>query len=149
VPLDDWLPDYDVNERHQCAIPAPPERALLLALEAPAAPDLLVRTLFRLRGVPRTETIAGLLQTLGFEQRERTATTFVGVGGRRILIGLDLVARSADGGSILSTETRVRATDARARAAFRAYWLVVGPFSALIRRRWLRAVARAARERVE
>jgi hypothetical protein len=27
---------------------------------------------------------------------------------------------------------------------FRAYWLVVGPFSALIRRRWLRAIARSA-----
>jgi hypothetical protein len=32
----------------------------------------------------------------------------------------------------------------RARRLFRAYWLVVGPFSALIRRRWLKAIAHAA-----
>jgi hypothetical protein len=33
--------------------------------------------------------------------------------------------------------------DDRARRAFRRYWLVVGPFSGLIRRRWLRAVEAA------
>jgi hypothetical protein len=32
-----------------------------------------------------------------------------------------------------------------ARRSFRRYWLVVGPFSALIRRRWLAAIARRAR----
>jgi hypothetical protein len=30
------------------------------------------------------------------------------------------------------------------RALFWLYWLVVGPFSKMIRRRWLRAVAQAA-----
>jgi len=39
----------------------------------------------------------------------------------------------------------VRAMDARARRAFRLYWLAIGPFSALIRRRWLRAIQTAAR----
>jgi hypothetical protein len=48
------------------------------------------------------------------------------------------------GGSRLSTETRVLAIDDRARRAFRLYWLAVGPFSALIRRRWLQAVKSAA-----
>ena len=43
------------------------------------------------------------------------------------------------------TETRVAAMDARSRRAFRAYWLAVGPFSALIRRRWLAAAERALR----
>jgi hypothetical protein len=55
----------------------------------------------------------------------------------------------ADGHSRLSTETRVLALDGKSRLAFRIYWLVIGPFSALIRRRWLRAVAAgsiAARE---
>ncbi|HET7857550.1 MAG TPA: hypothetical protein VFL41_13925 [Gaiellaceae bacterium] len=33
----------------------------------------------------------------------------------------------------------------RARRAFRAYWLVVGPFSALIRRRWLAAAMASAK----
>jgi hypothetical protein len=38
----------------------------------------------------------------------------------------------------VSTETRVRCTDAGSRRRFRAYWLVVRPFSGLIRRLMLR-----------
>jgi hypothetical protein len=38
----------------------------------------------------------------------------------------------------------VRCTDEGSRRAFRRYWLLVGPFSALIRRLWLREVRRAA-----
>ena len=44
------------------------------------------------------------------------------------------------GGSRLSTETRVFATDAASRRRFAAYWRVIYPGSALIRRMWLRAV---------
>ena len=43
-----------------------------------------------------------------------------------------------------ATETRVQATDDAARRAFGRYWLVVGPFSGLIRRRWLAAIAARA-----
>jgi len=48
------------------------------------------------------------------------------------------------GGGELATETRVWLTDARARRRFRAYWLVVRPFSGLVRRSWLRAAKRRA-----
>ena len=46
----------------------------------------------------------------------------------------------------LTTETRVLLTDERSRRAFRRYWLVIRPFSGLIRRRWLAAIARRAVE---
>jgi len=45
--------------------------------------------------------------------------------------------RYADGR--LQTETRVLLTSPDARRAFRAYWLVIRPFSGLTRRSWLRA----------
>jgi hypothetical protein len=45
----------------------------------------------------------------------------------------------------VTTETRVYATDAGARRRFVAYWRVIYPGSALIRRMWLRAI----RERAE
>jgi hypothetical protein len=48
-------------------------------------------------------------------------------------------------GHTLSTETRVHLTDPRSRVWFKLYWLVVGPFSGLIRNAWLRAIARRAR----
>lgn len=44
-------------------------------------------------------------------------------------------------GERLTTETRVHATDAMSRRRFGRYWLVVAPFSGLIRRVWLRAAA--------
>jgi hypothetical protein len=51
-----------------------------------------------------------------------------------------LVEPDGDDGCILSTETRVVATDAGARRRFRLYWTFVHPGSALIRRGWLRAI---------
>lgn len=47
-----------------------------------------------------------------------------------------------DGATLLSTETRVQCTDARARRRFRVYWMVVRPFSGLIRRDMLRELKR-------
>ncbi len=48
------------------------------------------------------------------------------------------------GGSIVSTETRVFANSQSARRRFAAYWRVIYPGSALIRRMWLRAVKQRA-----
>ena len=58
---------------------------------------------------------------------------------------LEISATPAYGGSVLVTETRVAGVDRSARLAFRRYWLAVGPFSALVRRRWLAAAERALR----
>ena len=49
------------------------------------------------------------------------------------------------GESVLVTETRVAPVDDAARRAFGRYWLLIRPFSGLIRRRWLAAAARRAR----
>ena len=49
-----------------------------------------------------------------------------------------------DGETLLTTETRVYATDAPTRKKFGAYWRVIYPGSALIRVMWLRAIRRRA-----
>ena len=56
-------------------------------------------------------------------------------------------ARAAGTGTLLSTETRIQATDDSARRSFGRYWRVIGPFSALIRRDWLRAIRKRAERR--
>lgn len=48
------------------------------------------------------------------------------------------------GRSKVTTETRIACTDGSSRRKFGAYWMVVGPFSALIRRLMLRQIRRAA-----
>jgi hypothetical protein len=53
-----------------------------------------------------------------------------------------LITPDGAGGSRVSTETRVFATNDDARRRFAMYWRLIYPGSALIRRMWLRAIAR-------
>jgi len=53
---------------------------------------------------------------------------------------------ATENGTLLSTETRVHATDAATARAFRRYWLLVRAGSGLIRRDILSAVRAAARD---
>ena len=55
-----------------------------------------------------------------------------------------LVEDAGPGACIVTTETRIYATDASTRRRFARYWRVIYPGSALIRRMWLRAVKRRA-----
>ena len=169
--IDHWLPRFDVHERHETELPVPPERALELVLSVPAAPDPIVRLLIGARGMTgREETLERFFRAHRFVVLSRTPTELVAGavgavwrprGGLVHLEGadawqradlpgtikaaVDFRAEPTATGSRLSTETRVLASDARARRMFRLYWLVVGPFSALIRRRWLAAAMAAAK----
>jgi hypothetical protein len=160
--LDEFLPEYDVRERHERSVGAPPDLAVAAALGIPVAPDGLVRTLFRMRGLPGGGSVRGSLRAIGLEHLvDEPACVVLGAAGRpwsprarlvsfdkadagqvRIVVEISAV-EAAPAESMLATETRVAAMDAASRRAFRAYWLAVGPFSALIRRRWLRAAERA------
>jgi hypothetical protein len=50
------------------------------------------------------------------------------------------------GSSILTVETRVAATDDESRRRFGRYWLLVGPFSAVIRRMAMRLLTADLRQ---
>ena len=162
--LDEFLPSYDVRERHERRVPGTPELAVAAALGMPIAPDGIVRTLFRVRRLHGGGSVAGAMRAIGFvplveepdcivlgaagrpwAPRARL-TPFDKAGAGQVRLVFDITATAgADGMSLLATETRVAAMDARARRAFRVYWLAVGPFSGLIRRRWLAAAERALR----
>ena len=156
--LDRWLPEFDVREYHELAVDAAPEAAFAALLETPAGCDRTTRLLFRLRGLRYAAVPLGrVFQDLGFAVLDRTDTSLVvGAAGRpwwpsggleaiddaprgAVRIVADLRAHN----EAISTETRVAAVDDEARRAFRRYWRVVGPFSALIRRRGLAAASRA------
>jgi hypothetical protein len=57
---------------------------------------------------------------------------------------MNFIVRPDGTGSIVSTETRVYANSDAGRRRFAAYWRAIYPGSALIRRMWLRAIARRA-----
>jgi len=159
--LDEFLPEYEVRERHERRVSAPPETAVAAALGTPVAPDGLARTLFRIRGLPGGGSVLGSLRAIGLAPlAEEPACVVLGAAGRpwsprarlvpfekagagQVRIAVEISAVSAGpAASVLATETRVAAMDTASRRAFRAYWLAVGPFSALIRRRWLREAER-------
>ncbi|MEK6768373.1 MAG: hypothetical protein AABY85_05210, partial [Gemmatimonadota bacterium] len=55
-----------------------------------------------------------------------------------------IVTPHGSGGSVVSTETRVFVNSSSARRRFAAYWRIIYPGSAIIRRMWLRAIQRRA-----
>jgi len=164
--LDRFLPRWDVRERHATYLAVPAEDALRLALTMPVAVDPLVRLLLVLRGMDASGSLEQFFQRHGFLLLHKTATAYtVGLPvmlARRPLAGLPdagdwngwappgglkiattFLAQPAGGDhSRFCTETRVFATDASARRRFAVYWFFVGPFSSLIRRRWLHALRR-------
>jgi hypothetical protein len=157
--IDDVLPRFDAHEVHSVALRLPAEQAIELALATPVTADPLVRALFRLRRLTGRGTIGEALTRLGLDELARAdgeivfgaAGTPWRPGGRihpfaSVRAGqVQIVTDFRADGATLTTETRILAVDDVARRSFRRYWLVVGPFSALIRRRWLAAIARRAR----
>jgi hypothetical protein len=156
--IDDVLPAYDAREVHSVRLALPPGEAIELALATPIAADPLVRLLFRLRGLHARGTIGEALAHLGLGVLERrdgevvfgaSGTPWRPGGSIRPLAdarpgSVRMATDFRSDGARLWTETRIQAVDETARRAFRRYWWIVGPFSALIRRRWLAQIARRA-----
>jgi len=173
MPVDDWISEPIAAERHECVIETTPERAIELALEMPAAGDPIVAALVRLRGMDRGDgsqaSARDFFRSNGFIELARGPREVVlGMGAPAALRSRERIRDGSEwrdwsrpgwikaamnflaepvgaGRTRLITETKVEATDQTARRRFRVYWLVVGPFSALIRRRWLGQIARAAK----
>jgi hypothetical protein len=160
--IDVFLPAWDVREVHSIELPVAPGEALRLARGLRFGSDPLVRALLRIRGVGAGGTVVDAFHRLGFELLVDEPTQLVVGGAGRpwsprsrigpfrdarpgtVRVAADFRAEPAVSGSLLTTETRIAAVDDAARRSFRRYWRVVGPCSALIRRRWLRAIREAA-----
>lgn len=94
--------------------------------------EILVGTVvLRPPGIPRPSTADEFLRLRGRPGFALATMNFV-------------IAPVNEGVCRVSTETRVYATDASARRRFAAYWRIIYPGSALIRRMWLRAIRQRA-----
>lgn len=160
----DVLPAYHHRERHSIFVAASADRAVAAAREARLDDVPLVRILFRLRGLrsaPRGPIWDSLLAE-GFQTAGDDTVVLIGRpwsprGGTRktedfavfaepgyAKMAMDLRARADGEGARLETETRIFLTNGPARRRFAAYWLVIRPFSGLVRRSWLKAAKRRA-----
>ena len=169
--LDEALPGWDRRERHSIPSNAPTAAVMRAAEEVTWREVPIFRGLMAmmLLGRPRfseDEPVLALFTGAGFEVLARTENELLVGGIERfsrsgpvvrlpspdltgfrnfdepgcIKIGVNF--RYTDG--LLSTETRVRATDPRTRWLFSLYWLVIRGGSGLIRHVWLRAIRRRA-----
>jgi hypothetical protein len=170
--LDDFLPEYEFSERHRVAIAAPPERiddalrSVSLA-EIPVARALwFIRRLGRPYGGVHSPFVDGALPSAVVLDDVRGEGIVLGLtgqfwrlsgGDRGVSPASPEAFRAFDrpdackavidfriGPSLLSTETRVHVADPATRRKFRRYWLLIRPFSGLIRILFLRATRRRA-----
>jgi hypothetical protein len=93
---------------------------------------------------PDEEIVLGLVgkfwRPAGNVQR-MSRDEFLSFGRRGYAVAaVNFRVRPSDGGTLFTTETRVRCTDGASRRRFRAYWTVIGPFSGFIRWEMLRLV---------
>jgi hypothetical protein len=172
VLIDEYLPVWHKRERHRRSATADAE-ALLRAVETLTWDEVAAfRALMRFRAGGRrvggATILAGMVR-MGFVELTRGPREIVygGIGRPWILrSGGPVPLTRADpltsfvdfnrpgyakmafnfavDGGALSTETRVFLTDTRARRSFGAYWLMIRPFSGLIRREWLAGIVRRA-----
>lgn len=159
----DALPVYHHSEHHAIHVDADPERTLAAAREARLEDARLIRVLLRLRGLrARRGSFWNALLAGGFEPLGDDTVVLVGkpwLPRPQLLRVADFVGFDEPGyakmamdvrvvpegrGSRMETETRIFLTDVAARRRFAAYWLVVRPFSGLLRRSWLKAARRRA-----
>jgi hypothetical protein len=168
------LPVYDVVMRHQRHVAVPAAAAWAALQRADLGDSPMTRTLLMLRGLRRPGaarqlTLAALpaagFLPLGEWPGHEVAFGLVGrfwmpSGGRVRVTPAEFrdfrrpgyakavwtfaVEDDGPGAVQLVTETRVACVDAASRRRFRLYWLCVRPFSGLIRRAMLGAVAREA-----
>lgn len=167
--IDEYLPEYDFEERHSIDIAASPDEIYRAAKQVDFGDSFIVRWLMNLRGMSTTK--------LTLENFSYSKFKVLGeVPGKELLIGLagrfwtpwgDLQDVNADnfkgfdkGGyakavwnfsvekdgnlSHLSTETRIKCLDEGSRRSFGFYWTFIRPFSGLIRMEMLKTIKRHA-----
>ena len=166
--IDQVIPRYDEREYHQIEIRGDRRKVYQTARSIDFSDSIIIRTLFRLRGLPASSTnLNGLLQVGFLLVDEIPLEEFVlGLVGkfwtyRAQILKLDAVQygefnqkgyaklawnfaiqESAPGLVRLSTETRIVCTDEQSKSRFKLYWFLIGRFSGLTRKEMLRVVKR-------
>lgn len=169
--IDEVMPSYDRREVHTCATTAPAPALWDAVHNLKGAELRLMRALMDLRTLGRgsrggDRTVIEGFERMGFRKVAEDPDQEIVIAGigrfwklsgglRRVESG-EQFARFEEPGYAkvafnfrltegkLSTETRIAGTDAHARRRFGLYWILIRPGSGLIRREWLRAIARRA-----
>ena len=165
--LDRFMPRYDFHERHSTLVHATPERTYDTILTADLGGHPIVKLLMAMRGMGvRRRSILSFSKGFAVAAQEPPSEIVIGIEGPfwKLIYpprGVDAegfktpgppeTARGAfnffvqreDGAVRVTTETRVLCAEGT-RWKFGMYWMVIRPFSGLIRRLWLRRIRKEA-----
>lgn len=170
--IDEFLAEYDFEEKHSIAIRADAATVYEAAQNANFGESWIVRTLLRLRGMspnalslrnlryskfrvlgerPAHELLIGLagkFWTPWGDLQDVNAENFKGFdksGYAKAVWNFSLDADALNGnGTRLTTETRIKCLDKVSRRSFGFYWTFIQPFSGLIRMEMLKTIKRKA-----
>ena len=164
--IDEFLPQFHFAEHHAISINAPAGSVYAAIRTLDVTNSMVIRGLFRLRGLPASSlSLEGLLRMGFILLRENPSQELLlGVVGKFWTRTADLqrldpgefrefdragyakaawnfaLVRQDEATTRLTTDTRVYCTDSSSRRRFRLYWSVIAPFSAWIRRETLRTL---------
>lgn len=170
--IDHYLPEYHHSEIHHIHIRNSPEHIYPLLMPLDLNGSKLIKTLFRLRGLPAgdiridrmmdngpftlleerpgQELVIGLLtdawlRPVSFTDRD-VFLSYAPEKGLKIAWNFSLARDQGKDTACLSTETRIQCLGTAARLFFSCYWFVIRPFSGMIRMEMLRIVKRLAEQ---
>ena len=159
--LDRVMPHWQFRERHSTHVAAPPQVVFDSIRPVTANEILLFRTLTTIRrlgrpappnilNAPKQEPLLDVATRTSFRYaaieppKEIVVETII-IRPRAAIAAMNFVVTpDGRGASVLSTETRVVATNPSALRRFKIYWRVILPGSEIIRVMWLRAIKKRA-----
>ncbi len=167
--IDEFLSEYDFVETHDISIHASAADVYRATNEIDFSESCLIRWLLRIRGLstenvtlaslrrsrfeflgetPGRELLFGLVGrfwTLDGGTKKIDAESFKKFDSAGYAKAVWNFALQPDGHDLrLTTETRIKCLDSESRKWFGLYWMVVRPFSGLIRREMLRLIKNRA-----
>ena len=165
--IDIYLPKYSFNEYHEIFINSSIENVYDAAKNFDLSKSKLIRTLFKLRGLPTKRLdLQGFITDIGFTNIEENfpIENLMGFWARTKIVPItsydDFInntissrvkvvwnfhlTRLCSTQTKLSTETRVLCVSPITRISFGFYWLMIKPFSGAIRKKMLQIIKQDA-----
>lgn len=168
--IDDFLPRYDVDTKYQITACASLREAYTAARSLDLCESQIIRWLYSFRGLPRSDfTIDGMLKwgfvlladkpyqelvygligqfwkfTPKIQRINADAFAAFNRPGFAKAVGNIAFTPKNNVSVRITTETRVLCLDHASRRRFFLYWLLISPFSGMVRKEWLRMIKQKA-----
>lgn len=165
--IDKYLPEYTFSEYHSTEVNSPVEMVYACAKNFDMSKSKLIKLLFTIRGLPTQRmNLQGFLADMKFTAlEERVPQEYLAgfwlkkkiepipdyeafisnsISARiKVVWNFQCEEQSADN-TQLSTETRILCVNPKTKFSFGLYWLVIRPFSGMIRKKMLQIIKKEA-----